>query len=54
MKYRIIKGNTSHQCAWIVQEAEHKHDWEPIAEFWSRRDAMSFRKLKNKEKYESK
>jgi hypothetical protein len=47
MKYRIRKGNTSHQCAWLVEEAPHKHDWDIIAEFWAYADALLFRKVKN-------
>ena len=53
MRYRIRKGNTSHQCAWVLDEAKHKHDWNVIAEFWDYKDAKKFRMLKNREKYEN-
>lgn len=44
MKYTIKRGNTYHQCAWLVN---FKHN--TIAEFWSYKDALKFRSLKNKE-----
>jgi|WetSurSiteA1Bulk_404760.scaffolds.fasta_scaffold74901_2 hypothetical protein len=53
MKYKIIRGNLSHQCAWVVKEAVHKHDWNTIAEFWDYKDAKKFRMLKNREKNEN-
>ena len=50
MRYRIRKGNTYHQCQWLVEEATHKHNWDIIAEFWGYKDAKLFRILKNKNK----
>lgn len=46
MKYKILKGNTSHQCAWIVASAKRIRDWNVIAEFWDKKDAQIFIKAK--------
>ena len=54
MKYRIRRGNTSHQCAWVVDRATHKHNWDVIAEFWDYKDAKLFRILKNQIKNKEK
>jgi hypothetical protein len=47
-KYKVKRGNTSHQCAWLVV-IPYKTicDDDVIAEFWDYKDARSFCRFKN-------
>jgi hypothetical protein len=45
--YKVKKGNTFHQCAWLVVIPYKTKPDSVIAEFWDRKDALSFCAMKN-------
>ena len=46
VKYQVQKGNTYHQCAWLVVIPHTTVPDDVIAEFWDRKDAQLFIRAK--------
>ena len=47
IKYKVSRGNMSHQCKWIVLIPRSTRPDVVIAEFWNYKDARSFCSFKN-------
>jgi hypothetical protein len=46
-KYRLVKNNPDFCCSFAIEE-KINNDWDIIAEFWDKKDAELFLKIKNK------